>query len=490
MKYLTNSKEKQNKQKTIKKEEGKRKINIIKAVVLSIFDENGPSPKIIWPEDLDEQAGLLIAMKTISLLMGDATYQDGIGTEGVNYFGVLPFPDLKLNGLTYFFLIPDDKARGKALAATITVLIDQNNKVFFYENMKYLRVIIDKAATQIQYNNDQDEREIIIDELREELFEFTKELKDPFSIKRQLKILLTGLDKAGKTSFMLGVKRKYSEIIKSMPTKGVERTEENIFDEQNSQISIWDLGGQKTYREKYLEQSEVYLYNIDLMFFFIDIQDTERIEEALELFTRILKILIELDEFPPIVVCLNKFDPDLKGSKEIFKSLEIIADTIKKNSNRFFIKIFQTTIFDHWSLISAYSFGLTQLSPNRELFRNQLKKFAKKTNSDAILLLNENGLILSNFSKTDISGKLFEIIAPYYKNLYKTFEEFKLLDQDFIVSSGIGDESKNVIFKKIIIEKYNLYLLLFLEKSLEVEKIEKNLPEFSRNLIDLIHTYI
>jgi hypothetical protein len=32
--------------------------------------------------------------------------------------------------------------------------------------------------------------------------------------------------------------------------------------------------------------------------------------------------------------------------------------------------------------------------------------------------------------------------------------------------------------------------LLFLEKSLEVEKIEKNLPEFSRNLIDLIHTYI
>jgi hypothetical protein len=200
--------------------------------------------------------------------------------------------------------------------------------------------------------------------------------------------------------------------------------------------------------------------------------------------------LIDLDEFPPIVVCLNKFDPDLKGSKEIFQNLEIIADTIKENSDRFFIKIFQTSIFDHWSLISAYSFGLSQLSPNRELFRNQLKKFAKKTNSDAILLLNENGLILSNFSKTEISGKLFEIIAPYYKNLYKTFEEFKLLEEDFIVSSGIADESKKVIFKKITIEKYTLYLLLFLEKSLEIEKIEKNLPEFSKNLIELIHTYI
>jgi len=203
-----------------------------------------------------------------------------------------------------------------------------------------------------------------------------------------------------------------------------------------------------------------------------------------------LNSLLELDEFPPIVLCLNKFDPDLKGSKEIFKNLEVIANEIKENSDRFFIKIFQTSIFDHWSLISAYSFGLSQLSPNRELFRNQLKKFAKKTNSDAILLLNENGIILSSFSKTDISGKVFEISAPHFQSLYKNFKEFKILEQDFIVSSGITDKSKKVIFKKITVGKYNLYLLLFLEKSLEIEKIEKNLPDFSKNLVDLIHTYI
>ncbi len=478
------------KEKLLEKEPGDSKSNIIKAIVLSIFDENGPAPKICWPHDLEEQSGLLIAMKTISLLMGDATYQDGIGTEGVNYFGILPFPDLKLNGLTYFFLIPEVKARGKALAATITVLINEENKVFFYENMKYLRIIIDKAATQIQSNKQQNEREIIMDEIREELFEFANELKDPFSTKRQIKILLTGLDKAGKTSFMYGIRRKYSEIIKSMPTKGVERSEENIFEEQNSQISLWDLGGQKKYRERYLEQSKIYLYNIDLMFFFIDIQDVERIDEALDLLRKILNIIIELDEFPPIVVCLNKFDPDLKGSKEIFKNLEVIADTIKENSDKFFIKIFQTSIFDHWSLISAYSFGLSQLSPNRELFRNQLKKFAKKTNSDAILLLNENGIILSNFSKSDISGKVFEISAPHFQTLYKTFKEFKLLEKDFIISSGISDKSKKIIFKKITVGKYNLYLLLFLEKSLEIEKIEKNLPDFSKNLVDIIQTYI
>ncbi|MFW9785942.1 MAG: ADP-ribosylation factor-like protein, partial [Candidatus Heimdallarchaeota archaeon] len=437
------------------------------------------------------QSGLLIAMKTISLLMGDSVYQDSQGSEaGVNYFGILPFPDLGLNGLTYFFLIPDENARGQALAATITVLIDEDNKVFFYENMKYLRIIIDKAASQIQNTKDLEEQKVIMEDIRKELFEFTMELKDPLSPRRQIKILLTGLDKAGKSSFLYGIRRKYSEIIKSLPTKGVERTEENIFEEQNSIISIWDLGGQKKYRERFFEQSKIYLYNLDLLFFFIDIQDLGRIDEALDLYRKIMNSLVELEEYPPIVICLNKFDPDLKGSNKIFKSLENIADETEKFSDKFYIKIFQTSIFDHWSLISAYSFGLSQLSPNRELFKNQLKKFAKKTNSDAILLLNDNGIILSNYSTSEISEKVFEISAPHFQNLYKTFKEFKLLKKDFLVSSGIADESKKVVFKRIQVEKYNLYLLLFIEKSLEIQKIEKNLPDFSRNLIDLIHTYI
>ena len=458
---------------------------------MSVFDDRGPVPKIIWPENLNEKAGLLIAMKTISLLMGDSVYQDsqGLGV-GVNYFGILPFPDLKLNGLTYFFLIPEKKARGQAYASTITILINEEDRIFFYENMKYLRIIIDKAATQIQKEKEFQAQKKIMDEIRNELFEFTQDLKDPLSTKRQLKIILSGLDKAGKSSFLLGIKRRYSEIIKSLPTKGVERTEENLFEEQNSQILIWDIGGQIKYRDRFLEESKMYLYNVDLVFFFIDIQDIERIGEALNFFRRITAKLVELNEYPPIIVCLTKFDPDLQGSKEIFKNLEIIADEVEKRSDKFLTKIFQTSIFDHWSLVTAYSYGLSRLSPNRELFRNQLEQFAKKTNSDAVLLLNENGIILSNFSKSEISERVFEISAPYFKNLYNTFREFKLLEQDFLVSSGIGDNSKKVIFKKIQAGKYNLYLLLFIEKSLEIEKIEKNLPEFSKNLVELISTYI
>jgi small GTP-binding protein len=468
--------------------EHKRKI--IKSIVFSLFDDDGPTPKLYWPSNMDESSRLLIAMKTISLLMGDAVYQNGTKIEGINYFGILPFPDLKLNGLTYFFLIPDPKARGNAIAATITVLINEDDAVFFYENMKYLRVIIDKAASKVQTSKTIKQNETVLEDLREELFEFTKEIKDPFSLKHQLKILFAGLDQAGKTSFLHGVKKRYSEIIKSLPTKGIARTEEELFEEQNSQISIWDLGGQKKYRDRFLEQSKIYLYNVDLLFYFIDIQDSERIKEALELFDKILNSLREMEEFPPIVLCLNKNDPDLKDSKPIIKNYKYVRKEIEKKYENFFIKRFKTSIFDNWSLISAYSFGLSQLSPNRELFEQQLKNLAENIKSDALLLLNDNGIILSNYSKPGISGKVFEISAPHFQTLYKTFKEFKLLKKDFIISSGISNDSKKIIFKKIIVDKYNLYLLLFIEKFLGIEQIEKFLPKFIKNIKELIQTYI
>ncbi len=468
----------------------KSKNNIIKSIVLSLFDDDGPTPKIYWPETMDESSRLLIAMKTISLLMGDTVYQNGNSTEDVNYFGILPFPDLKLNGLTYFFLILDPTARGNAKAATVTILIDEDDRVFFYENMKYLRVIIDSAASKIQTAKTVENMKVVMDYLKAELFDFTSEIKDPFSFKRQIKILMTGLDRAGKTSFLHAVKKQYSEIIKTLPTKGVARSEEKIFEEQNSIISVWDLGGQKTYREKFLEQRKVYLYNVDLLFYFIDIQDDTRTDESIELFSKVIDSLVELEEFPPIVVCLNKCDPDIKEEKGIRNNINNIINRISKIAERFFIKVFETSIFDGFSLISAYSYGLSQLSPNRKLFENQLKHFAKKITSDAILLLNENGIILSNFSKIDISERVFEISAPHFQTLYKTFKEFKLLKQDFLISSGITDESKKIIFKRITVDKHNLYLLLFMEKDLNLDKIEKHLPKLSKNLNELIQTYI
>ncbi len=461
-------------------------ISIIKAIVVSIFDSEGPSPKYYYPKDLDENSRLLIAMKTISLLMGEATYQDGDAIEGVNYFGILPFPDLKLNGLTYFFLIYDPTARGQAKAATITVLVDEKNKLFFYENIKFLCVIIDKSASLIQTAKDTQEMQNILNSLHLQLLDFTKDIKHPFSQKRRIKILFAGLDNSGKSSFDLGIQKKYSEIIKILPTKGVSRENIDLF---GTQIIRWELGGQKKYRDQYLKESEVFLYNVDLLFFLIDIQNLKRREESLNYFKKIIESLKNIDDYPPIILCLHKMDPDLKNDKNIRDNIQYIIEHIQYFTQDYYIKIFETSIFDHWSLISAFSYGISRLSPNREIFKKQLEWLAFKTESEAILLLNEKAIILSNYAKDDVSGKVFEISAPHFQTLYKTFKEFKILKKDLIVSSGIS-QTKKILFKKIKIDKHNLYLLLFISSEDYIEKIEGNLGEFISRVEGLIQTYI
>lgn len=464
--------------------------DLIQAIVLSEFGEEGPTPTVTWPNSMEQDSCLLISMKTISLLMGDATYQNSHDIEGINYFGVIPFPDLGLTGLTYFFLDPDPNARGKARATTITVLVPNKKRTFLYENMKFLRVTIDSAATKIQQTQDHEKYEQYIDSLREELLDFVDKIESPFSFKRKVKVVFAGLDQAGKSSFLLGVKKQFSEIIKQMPTKGVDRTPEDLLSESNSTVIIWDLGGQEQYLDKYFEQSKLYLYNIDLLFFFVDIQDEERFKESLALYRRIIRTLREFDEFPIIVVCLNKYDPDLKDSESIQENTDYLKSKIKDLSEEFFVKTFKTSIFSQWSLVSAYSFGLNQLSPNKEVFRRQLKLFANKTKADALLLLNENGIILSNYSKDSISQKVFEISAPHFQTLYETFKEFKLLEKDFIISSGVMKESKKLVFKRIKVDKYNLYLLILVEEQVDIKQIENNLPELSENLIELKNTYL
>jgi len=141
-------------------------------------------------------------------------------------------------------------------------------------------------------------------------------------------------------------------------------------------------------------------------------------------------------------------------------------------------------------VISSYSYGLSQLSPNREFFKKQLKNFADKTNAEVVLLLNENGIILSNYYKTKYKeSQVFTISAVHFQTLYKTFREFKLLKSDFLISSGIIAD-KDIIFKKIQVDRYDLYLLLLIQEYLSIEKIEIFLPDLSKNLIELMSTYI
>ena len=72
------------------------------------------------------------------------------------------------------------------------------------------------------------------------------------------KILVMGLDNGGKTSIVLNLigKTNLLDYISVNPTLGADIIQHEIND---SRYSIWELGGQKVYRDEYLDNFEEYL---------------------------------------------------------------------------------------------------------------------------------------------------------------------------------------------------------------------------------------
>ncbi|MHA1672491.1 MAG: ADP-ribosylation factor-like protein, partial [Promethearchaeota archaeon] len=239
------------------------KEEIIKGIIYSVFETEGPTPIVSIPETIPIHNQLLISMKSISLLMGEQIYQEGKEISTIKYFGILPFPDLFMTSLTFFFLISDEDARGQAKAATISLLINETYTSILYEQMKDLSVLIANSADKINKQTTKDFAYNLILDLYEQIEVYLQKVNAPMSTERNLKILFTGLDASGKTSYLRAIKQKFSELTNIKPTKGVERQEENILGQD---IMEWDVGGQLKYRTNFLKQADLYLYDTNLLF--------------------------------------------------------------------------------------------------------------------------------------------------------------------------------------------------------------------------------
>ncbi|NVM55036.1 MAG: hypothetical protein HWN66_15125 [Candidatus Helarchaeota archaeon] len=251
----------------------------------------------------------------------------------------------------------------------------------------------------------------------------------------RFKIVLAGLANSGKTSILLSLKREYHGEI--LPTKGIERSEMKVL---GHKLVEWDLGGQVFLRQNYLKRKEAF-YDTNLLYYVIDINDSQNYDEALNYFSDILEIIREVKQTPKIVVCLHKIDLHL--SPEMNKTLRDQFVTIGEG---FDIKFFATTIFNTYSLINAFSYGLRLLSSQTTDLLDQLKAFAAETKSEAIILLESNGFIISEYYASE-SDKLAELTQELSQSLIIPFITTKY-------SEKIAD-----ILNRIIVELHPGYLI-------------------------------
>jgi len=130
---------------------------------------------------------------------------------------------------------------------------------------------------------------------------------------KELRILLLGLDNAGKTSCLK--KLSEEEISHIMPTQGF-----NIksLSQEGFKLNVWDIGGQKAIRPYWRN----YYENTDALVYVIDSADTRRIEET----GQELAALIEEEKLAsvPVLIFANKQDLlSAKSPKELGEALQL-----------------------------------------------------------------------------------------------------------------------------------------------------------------------
>jgi ADP-ribosylation factor 1/2 len=141
-----------------------------------------------------------------------------------------------------------------------------------------------------------------------------------FGGKKDMRILMVGLDAAGKTTILY--KLKLGEIVTTIPTIGfnVETVEY-----KNISFTVWDVGGQDKIRPLWRH----YFQNTQGLIFVVDSNDRERISEANE---ELQKMLRE-DELRDAVLLVfaNKQDlPNAMSVSEVTDKLGLHSVTNRK----------------------------------------------------------------------------------------------------------------------------------------------------------------
>lgn len=129
--------------------------------------------------------------------------------------------------------------------------------------------------------------------------------------KKEMRILMVGLDAAGKTTILY--KLKLGEIVTTIPTIGfnVETVEY-----KNISFTVWDVGGQDKIRPLWRH----YFQNTQGLIFVVDSNDRERVSEA----HAELKRMLDEDELRDAVVLVfaNKQDlPNAMSPSQITEEL-------------------------------------------------------------------------------------------------------------------------------------------------------------------------
>jgi hypothetical protein len=269
------------------------------------------------------------------------------------------------------------------------------------------------------------------------------------------KIVFTGLDNSGKTSIISALESARYIRMDTKPTTFIERTSFKFLDYD---IVSHDLGGQKKYLIKYLKTPDKFFDNTDICIFVIDIQDIGRLGEVLEYTNDLLYQFEAMGLKPKIYFFIHKAEKVLlEGDLEGAQRIELLKSKITEiDSGRNQLQFRTTTIYDPWTITTAFSDIFQDLYPKDVLVNKIMEEFATRLNADAIVLLDRRIITVASFERDEKYKSLIQFCAPYiftfsnslgrFQGVEKSHLKVELDNYEFVFTENKEVEPKTFLF--------------------------------------------
>ncbi len=301
-----------------------------------------------------------------------------------------------------------------------------------------------------------------------------------------IKIIVSGLDFAGKTSILTALDKKYNfqkEIMELKPTIKVEY-HQTVF--LGNLCYFWDMGGQEQYRDLYKKRQDVYFAGTDLLVYVIDIQDKDRFEKSLAYLDVILQYFLDNKMDTPIIVSFHKYDPELRGIEEINNNIGELREIIIEKYPTFKILFQQTSIYDIISIVQLISYGLSIFDEKFFELSLLLEDYlVNKFNCNSLILFDINGIIISEFYKDSINSEVYiELLETIKEHLFLLK---RMQEEDFKLDYNIFSLGNKLIsyLHKIKFQQESYYISVIIDENLKENLLEK-FPDFIEDVTKIL----
>ncbi|MHA1776767.1 MAG: GTPase [Promethearchaeota archaeon] len=266
-------------------------------------------------------------------------------------------------------------------------------------------------------------------------------------------VAFLGLENAGKTSIIQRIRGDFQPLFANIKTNTVDR----YFSEYlGNYLTIWEIPREIFSSHEILSENFSALQNIELVIYIIDIKDSSKFDENLQFLTQIIEIS-DVTTLKSISVLFHKWDNFKNTSHN--KLMAKYQSQINLLMNNFGVNVqfFKTSIYQSFSIISAFSDPLFEEMKFKKPIEILLRNFATNWQINQIYVFTSNFYKLGAVFNDETSLE-DEIINDIFRYLQKIDETLNIIDE-----MEISLNDNKIYFSKFYIEKnkksYPLYVV-------------------------------